>query len=305
MSESKLGQIYAVFAFLFWGAIAPIYFKEVSSVEPLEVLIHRIIWSFIILIPLLFITKQVAVYKILIKDIKKLKYLALSTFFISINWLVFIWAVTNNMIMETALGYYINPLVNVLFGFLFFQERMSRNQYFAIFIAFLAVLYQLISLGSIPLVSLTLAISFALYGMLRKKVNVGSIVGLFVETLIMMPFAIIGIYYLYVNNSISFLNSSNYINIMLTLGGLITIIPLLLFNGAATRMKLTTLGFLQYIGPTCAFLLAVFVYNEEFNIDKMVTFSLIWIALAIFSLDSIKKYKEEKRKIKSENDVLT
>lgn len=296
MSEAKLGQIYAVLAFLFWGALAPIYFKQVANVEPLEVLIHRIIWSFIILIPLLFITKQVGVYKILIKDIKKLKYLALSTFFISINWLVFIWAVGNERIMETALGYYINPLVSIFLGYLFFKERMSRNQYIAVFIAFLAVLYQVISLGSIPLVSLALAFSFAFYGMLRKKVNVGSIVGLFVETLIMMPFALIGIYYLYSTNSISFLNSSDYINIMLTLGGIITITPLLLFNGAATRLKLTTLGFLQYIGPTCAFLLAVFVYNEEFTFNKMITFILIWIALAIFSLDSIKKYRQGKLK---------
>lgn len=300
MSENRLGQVYAILAFLFWGAIAPIYFKEVSSVEPLEVLIHRIIWSFFILIPLIFITKQVDIYKTLIKDFTKLKYLALSTFFISLNWLVFIWAVTNDKIMETALGYYINPLVSIFLGYLFFQERMSKNQYIAIFIAFIAVFYQVLSLGSLPLVSLTLAFSFAFYGMIRKKINVGSIVGLFVETLIMIPFALIGIYYLYTINSISFLNSSTYINIMLSLGGIITITPLLLFNGAATRLKLTTLGFLQYLGPTCAFLLAVFVYNEEFNFDKMITFILIWIALAIFSLDSIKKYRKQK-KLKKDN----
>tara|TARA_B100001063_G_scaffold172727_1_gene161824 strand:- start:10244 stop:11146 length:903 start_codon:yes stop_codon:yes gene_type:complete len=300
LTEIKLGQIYAVLAFLFWGAIAPIYFKEVSSVEPLEVLIHRIIWSFFILIPLIFITKQVDIYKTLIKDFTKLKYLALSTFFISLNWLVFIWAVTNDKIMETALGYYINPLVSIFLGYLFFQERMTKNQYIAIFIAFIAVFYQVLSLGSLPLVSLTLAFSFAFYGMIRKKINVGSIVGLFVETLIMIPFALIGIYYLYTTNSISFLNSSTYINIMLSLGGIITITPLLLFNGAATRLKLTTLGFLQYLGPTCAFLLAIFIYNEEFNFDKMITFILIWIALAIFSLDSIKKYRKQK-KLKKDN----
>ena len=294
MNENRLGQIYAVLAFLFWGAIAPIYFKQVSSVEPLEVLIHRIFWSFIILIPLLFITKQVDVFKIIIKDIKMIKYLTLTTFFISLNWLVFIWAVANDKIMETALGYYINPLVSVFLGYVFFAERMTRYQNFAIFIAFLAVLYQLISLGSLPIVSLTLALSFAFYGMIRKKINVGSIVGLFVETLILMPFALIGIYYLMINDKLSFLNSSDYINIMLTLGGLITIIPLLLFNGAATRMKLSTLGFFQYIGPTCAFLLAIFVYKEEFNSDKLITFSLIWIALLIFSLDSFNTRKKNK-----------
>jgi len=294
LNENRLGQIYAVLAFLFWGAIAPIYFKQVSSVEPLEVLIHRIFWSFIILIPLLFITKQVDVFKIIIKDIKMIKYLTLTTFFISLNWLVFIWAVANDKIMETALGYYINPLVSVFLGYVFFAERMTRYQNFAIFIAFLAVLYQLISLGSLPIVSLTLALSFAFYGMIRKKINVGSIVGLFVETLILMPFALIGIYYLMINDKLSFLNSSDYINIMLTLGGLITIIPLLLFNGAATRMKLSTLGFFQYIGPTCAFLLAIFVYKEEFNSDKLITFSLIWIALLIFSLDSFNTRKKNK-----------
>ena len=295
MNENRLGQIYAILAFLFWGAIAPIYFKEVSSVEPLEVLIHRIFWSFIILIPLLFITKQVDIFKVIIRDNKKIKYLALTTFFISLNWLVFIWAVSNNKIMETALGYYINPLVSVFLGYVFFGERMTRYQNFAIFIAFLAVLYQLISLGSLPIVSLTLALSFAFYGMIRKKINVGSIVGLFIETLILMPFALIGIYYLMINDKISFLNSSEYISIMLTLGGLITIIPLLLFNGAATRMKLSTLGFFQYIGPTCAFLLAIFVYNEEFNTDKLITFSLIWLALVIFSLDSFNTRSKNKK----------
>lgn len=291
MTNERLGQLYAVLAFLFWGAIAPIYFKQVASVDPVEVLIHRIIWSFIILIPLLFITRQTNILKLLLKDTKKLKYLFFSTFFVSLNWLIFIWAVANGKIMETALGYYINPLVNVLLGFLFFAERMKRNQYIAIFIAFMAVFYQLIMIGTIPLISLSLAFSFGLYGMIRKKIDVGSIVGLFVEILILMPFAFVYLYYIISNERISFLNSTPYISWMLTLGGLITIIPLLLFNGAATRMKLTTLGFFQYLGPTCAFLLAVFVYHEEFNVDKLITFSLIWIALLIFSLDAILQKK--------------
>jgi len=293
LNNERLGQIYAVLAFLFWGAIAPIYFKQVVSVDPVEVLIHRIIWSFVILIPLIFVTKQVDVFKTLLLDMRKLKYLAFSTFFISVNWLVFIWAVSNNKIMETALGYYINPLVNVLLGFLFFSERMTKNQYIAIFLASLAVLYQLITIGSIPLISLTLAFTFGFYGMIRKKINVGSIVGLSVETLILLPFGLIYLYYIISNDTISFLNSTNYISFMLLLGGLITIIPLLLFNGAATRMKLTTLGFFQYIGPTCAFLVAVFIYNEEFNFDKLVTFTLIWIALIIFSLDSFIKNRKQ------------
>ena len=295
MNENKIGQIYAILAFLFWGAIAPIYFKQVSSVEPLEVLNHRILWSFIVLIPLLFITKQTNVLKLLLKDYKKLQYLALSTFFISVNWLVFIWAISNDKIMETALGYYINPLVNVLLGYLFFSERMSKNQYIAIFIACLAVLYQLVIAGTVPLVSLTLGFSFAFYGLIRKKINVGSIVGLFVETLMLLPFALLYFWYIISNDSMSFLHSSDYIDLMLSLGGIVTILPLLLFNGAATRMKLTTLGFFQYIGPSCAFLLAIFVYHEEFNIHKLISFSLIWLALVIFSVDSLRKRQKNKK----------
>lgn len=293
MREEKLGYIFAVFAFLFWGAVSPIYFKEVGTVSALEVLMHRVIWSFIILIPLVYLTKQTEVLKLLLKNKAKLKYLLYSTFFVSINWLIFIWAVANERIMEASLGYYINPLINIALGFIFFGERMTKNQNIAIFIAFLAVLYQVIALGTLPLVSLSLAVSFALYGMIRKKVEVGSIVGLFVETLMLMPLAIVYIIYLINTNSMAFLNESDYISFMLTLGGLATIIPLLLFNGAATRMKLSTLGFFQYIGPTCAFLLAVFVYNEEFNLDKLITFALIWLALFIFSLDAIIKKKKK------------
>ena len=289
MKEEKLGYIFAIFAFLFWGAVSPIYFKEVGGVTALEVLMHRVVWSFLILIPLVYLTKQTEVLKLLLKNKNKLKYLLYSTFFVSINWLIFIWAVANERIMEASLGYYINPLINIALGFIFFGERMTRNQNIAIVIAFLAVLYQIIALGTLPLVSLSLAVSFAFYGMIRKKVDVGSIVGLFVETLMLMPLAIIYILYLINTNSMAFLNESDYITFMLTLGGLATIIPLLLFNGAATRMKLSTLGFFQYIGPTCAFLLAVFVYNEEFNFDKLITFALIWLALIIFSLDAIIK----------------
>lgn len=295
MNDIRLGQLYAVFAFLFWGGISPIYFKQVASVEPFEVLIYRVLFSFLTLLPFLFFKKEIQSFLLTVKDLTKLKYLFFSTIFASTNWLIFIWAITNNKIMEASLGYYINPLVNVLLGFLFFNERMTRNQYIAISIAVLAVLYQFIAIGSIPILSLALAFTFGLYGMLRKKVNVGSIVGLFIEIIILLPFASIYLIYLYKTQGIAFLqNSNNYISFMLILSGLITVVPLLLFNGAATRMKLTTLGFFQYIGPSVAFLIALFVYHEEFNFDKLVTFVLIWIALVIFSLDSFLKNRKNK-----------
>lgn len=296
MNEQRIGQLYAVLAFLFWGGISPIYFKQVSEVEPFEVLIYRIIFSVLTLLPFFFFKKEFQAFCETIKDVTKLKYLFFSTLFASTNWLIFIWAITNNHIVEASLGYYINPLINVLLGFLFLGERMTKNQNIAIGLAVLAVLYQFYTLGEIPVVSLSLAITFGLYGLLRKKVNLGSIVGLFIEVLILLPFALAYVIYLLNNEGIAFIqNSSSYVSFMLIFAGLITVIPLLLFNGAARRMKLATLGFFQYIGPSVALLTAIFIYKEEFTFDKLVTFSLIWVALFIFSLDSLKTLIKNKK----------
>ncbi|AXH13368.1 EamA family transporter RarD [Halarcobacter bivalviorum] len=293
MSESRLGQIYAILAFLFWGGIAPIYFKQVANVDAFEVLIYRVLFSCLTLLPFFLFRKELQALIVAIKDFRTIKYLFFSTFVISINWLTFIWAIANDRILEASLGYYINPLVNVGLGFLIFNERMTRNQYLAIFIGLLAVAYQLFALGYLPLVSLILAFSFGFYGMLRKKVNVGSIVGLFIEVIILLPFALAYLFYLYQYEVVAFFESSSfYTSFMLALSGLVTVIPLLLFNGATTRMKLTTIGFFQYIGPTVAFFVAIFIYKEEFNFDKLVTFILIWIALFVFSLGTINKLRK-------------
>lgn len=297
MTNERLGQLYAVLAFLFWGGIAPIYFKQVSNVDAFEVLIYRVIFSVVTLLPFFFFKKHFQDLLKAISDFKTVKYLFFSTFVISANWLTFIWAVANNQIIEASLGYYINPLVNVGLGFLFLNERMTKNQYIAIFIAVLAVLYQLFALGYVPIVSLILAFSFGFYGLLRKKANVGSIPGLFIEVLISLPFALGYLFYLYHYEVVAFFESTSfYTSFMLALSGLVTIIPLLLFNGAATRMRLTTIGFFQYIGPSVSLLVAVFIYNEEFNSDKLITFILIWIALFVFSLDSIKKLNKARKK---------
>lgn len=298
MNNERLGQVYAVLAFLFWGGIAPIYFKQVSNVDAFEVLIYRVLFSVVTLLPFFFFKKELQALLLAVKDFRTIKYLFLSTFVISLNWLTFIWAIANDKIIEASLGYYINPLVNVLLGFLFFSERMTRNQYLAIFIGMIAVFYQLFALGYLPTISLILAFSFGFYGMFRKKANVGSIPGLFIEVVIALPFALGYLYYLYHYEVVAFFESTSiYTSFMLALSGLVTVIPLLLFNGAATRMKLTTIGFFQYIGPSVSLLVAIFIYNEEFNFDKLVTFVLIWIALFVFSLDTIKKLTQRKKRV--------
>ena len=279
------GYIYAILAFGFWGLV-PIYFKLISSVSPTEILAHRIIWSVFLLFGIVLFSKQMGAFKLLVKDFHKIKYLFLSSLLVSTNWLVFIWAVSNNMITESSLGYYINPLVNFSLGIIFFKDRPSKWQQVAIFLAFLAIVYQVVTLGSIPMVSLALAFSFAFYGLIRKKINLPSVTGLYIETLILFPIAMLYFGYLAIHEQNAFVFPPNSISYLLILAGVVTVIPLLWFNAAATKISLTHLGFFQYIGPTVSFLLAIFIYKEPFNHDKLITFILIWIALIIFSLDA-------------------
>ena len=292
ISEEKKGTIYAILAFIFWGLV-PIYFKMVQSVGPVEILIHRIVWSVVFLTILIILTKQISILKSIFKDKKKLKILFLTSFLVSSNWLIFIWAVTNDKITEASLGYYINPIVNVILGIIFFKEKPSKFQNIAILFAILAISNEVISFGSIPLVSISLALTFGFYGMFRKKISLPSMAGLFIETLIVLPFALSYFIYLVHNNENSFTFPLNYISILLICAGLITVIPLLWFNAAATRVSLVKLGFLQYFGPTIAFLLGVFVYNEPFGREKLLTFSFIWIALLFFTLDG--RYQKQQQ----------
>ena len=290
-SDQKVGIYYAVAAFLFWGLV-PIYFKQVSSVIPMEVLAHRIIWSVVVLLVLLFIKKRFHLIKLILQDKTKLKYLFLSSILVSTNWLIFIFAISENKILEASLGYFINPLISVFLGFVFFSEKITRYQAIAILIATIAVIIQMIELGSLPLISLGLATSFAFYGLVRKKVHIESMSGLFIETLLLLPLALVYLCYLMINNDSSFLADDTYISFMLTLGGIITVLPLLWFNIAIINIKLSTIGILQYLGPSVAFLVAIFIYNEPLTDTKLFTFVLIWIALAVFSWDIFKNRKK-------------
>lgn len=292
LSQEAQGYIYAVLAFSFWGLV-PIYFKLISSVPPTEILAHRIIWSVVLLFGIVLVSKQFGAFKLLIKDISKIKYLVLSSLLVLTNWLVFIWAVSHNMITESSLGYYINPLVNFMLGIIFFKDRPSFWQQIAIALAFLAIVYQVISIGSVPIISLALAFSFAFYGLIRKKINLPSVSGLYIETLILFPVALLYFLFLVSTGENAFVIPLNGVSYLLLLAGIITVIPLLWFNAAATKISLIHIGFFQYIGPTVSFLLAIFVYNEPLSKEKLVTFILIWIALLIFSVDAYFKKDRE------------
>ncbi|ASJ98167.1 MULTISPECIES: EamA family transporter RarD [Shewanella] len=280
--EYRKGVVLAICAYCFWG-FAPLYFKLLDHVSATEILLHRVLWSFVFMLVLMQFIGGFAKLRALFRQPKQLGVLAITSILIAGNWLLFIWAINNDHMLDASLGYFINPLINVLLGMIFLQERLRKLQWAAVSLAFTGVLIQLISFGSIPVVSLALAASFGLYGLLRKKVNVDAKTGLLVETAILVPVALL---YLVTNfESISVMENSVQMNLLLLAAGVVTSVPLLCFAGAATRIPLSMLGFFQYIGPSIMFIMAVSVFNEPFDLEKGITFAFIWSALVIFTLD--------------------
>ncbi|WP_415898326.1 EamA family transporter RarD [Neptuniibacter sp. QD48_11] len=297
-NEHQKGIYYAVAAFVMWGLV-PVYFKAVDDVPAFEVLAHRVVWSVVFLGLFLLLKGKLSELTTLRNSPKILLSLGLSALVISINWLVFIWAVSEQRIVETTLGYFINPLINIVFGFFIFSERLRFLQMIAVAIAAVAVLYQIILIGELPWVALTLATSFSIYSVLRKKIPIDSITGLLVETLWLFPMALVYMLWLSSQSNFVLLNGSKDIQILLLAAGLVTSLPLIAFAAGARRLSLTMVGLFQYIGPSIAFLIAVFYYNEPMDQNRLITFVMIWIALAIFSVEGVLVQRRKKQ------DVLT
>ena len=283
----RQGVLCALGAYVFWGVI-PVYFKAVESVSPLEILAHRVVWSVVLLFAIIFYARLWGKLLAVLSDSRTIKLLISSSLFVSANWLIFIWAISNNRILETSLGYFINPLVSVFFATIFLGERLRPVQLLAIFIAFCGVLNQLISFGSLPLVAIGLAVSFAFYGLIRKKISIDPIIGLCVETSLLLPVALAYLFWLNSQGEMSFMYSGKINTGLLLLAGIVTAFPLVLFAAAANRLSLTSLGIFQYVAPSISFILAVFIYHEPFGLTQIVTFSLIWIAVCLFCYEAIR-----------------
>ena len=283
----RQGVIYALCAYTLWG-IAPIYFKTISAVPAAEILTHRMIWSCVLLMVLTLAGRQWHKVQAVLRQPKVLLTLAFTSVTVGGNWLLFIWAINNGHMLDASLGYYIHPLFNVLLGMVFLSEKLRRLQWWAVGLAVIGVAVQLIAFGSLPWIALVLASSFAIYGLIRKKLALDALTGLLIETLIMLPPAAIYLWG-FADSPTSHLTQNDWhLNLLLIAAGAVTTAPLLCFTAAATRLKLSTLGFFQYIGPSMMFILAVTLYGEELAMDKLLTFACIWSALVLFSLDGLR-----------------
>ena len=285
--ERQLGGLSALAAFGMWGFI-PVYIKAVAHVPAPELLAHRTVWSVLLLLVLIALGRRWRALRAGLAERRVWLLLAVSTSLLALNWLVFIWAINDGRVLETSLGYYINPLLNVLLGVLVLRERLNPWQGLAVALATLGVLNLTLQLGSFPWVSLALAASFGIYGLIRKTIRLNSIEGLFVETVLVAPLGLAYLIYLGATGTGALGAHDRTTDILLLFSGVVTALPLMAFASAARRLQYTTVGFFQYIAPTGHFLLAVFVYDEAFTAAHLVTFGLIWTALAIFTTQSLR-----------------
>jgi chloramphenicol-sensitive protein RarD len=276
------GAAAAALAYCLWG-IFPLYIKQVASVSPLEIVAHRSVWCLVFILVLLAVLKRFAWLRDALRQPRTLAVFAASALLLSANWLIYVWAVNNGRVLDASLGYFINPLFNVLLGYLVLKERPRAGQWAAVALAALGVLWLTLGAGQLPWVALVLAASFGLYGLLRKTAPLGAIEGLTLETLVLAPLMAALMAWFIFSGTGRFTHGGAVLDAWLLLAGPFTAVPLLLFAYGARRVTLATLGLLQYLGPSIQFLLGVYVYHEPFEPARFVGFGLIWAALVVYS----------------------
>lgn len=277
--------MYAILCYGLWG-LTPIYWKLLKIIDVFDLGAHRVVWTFVFVLTILLLRRSYLWLKTL--HFKLILKVFCASLLITFNWVCFIWAVNSDKILLASLGYYMNPLVNVTLGRVFLQERLTQMQKLSLVLAVIAVMILTYKVGELPWISLGLAISFGLYGLVKKSIPLGSIQGLGVESAFILPFAV---FYLsqYSSPEVStYLFVDKEITGLLLLGGIVTALPLIWFNSAAQRLRLSTLGFFQYLAPSISVLIAIFIYNESFSLPYKFAFSLIWAALILFILDNLR-----------------
>lgn len=290
-NEIRTGAIYAGFSYLLWGLL-PIYWKLLEHINATEILANRVFWSFVFMVVVLLFTKKWGLFihtlKGFAKNQKQMYALIIASLLISVNWFIYIWAVNHHHMIDASLGYYINPLVSVLLGMIVLKEKLTIYQYISFVLAAVGVIIATISYGQFPWIAIVLALSFGLYGLAKKLINVDSAVGLTLETLVVTPIAAIYIGWLFVNDTNALLSINIGTDLLLIGAGAATAVPLLYFAKGAQKIPLSLLGFLQYIAPTLTLLLGVFAYDEHFSKLQLLAFMFIWSALTLYSLSKTK-----------------
>lgn len=296
MNNTKKSLIAILICYFSWG-LFPIYFKLLKSIDAYEVLAMRVLCSFIFMILVVLLAKNKNSISLEIKKIwqnkKSFSLLVLASFLITANWLTYIIAVNTNHVLEASFGYYLNPIVTIILAVVFLKEKLTRIQTIACICVGISLLYLFISIGSLPWISILLALTFGLYSLCKKKIILSPKAGLLIETAIVSPIAIIYMLYLASTSNITFYTSNNATIIALLLSGAITAVPLMLFAKGAVDIPLYLLGILQYLPPTMQFFVGIFIYNEPLSIEKLISFIIIWIAVAVFcysAVTSMKKY---------------
>ena len=292
-SNPAKGYASLLSGYIGWG-LFPLYWQLLAHISPLEVTLHRIIWAVPVLMILIhFSARRKAEFRETIRNNKQIKLLVISSILITINWGIYVWAVSNSRIIEASMGYFLSPLISISAGMLIFKETLTRLQKIAIAVAILGVIFQIISQGTLPWVAMGVGISFALYGVLRKMIKTGALVGLYTETLIMAPIALIGLFILYSQNNTSFLQGDKLTDLWLILGGLVTVAPLALFTIGAKSLPLTTVGVLFFITPSMQFVIGAILFHEPMNNQKILAFAIIWISIALYAISLMLNQKEK------------
>jgi chloramphenicol-sensitive protein RarD len=288
--EERSALIAGFAAFITWGLV-PVYWKLLKTVPATEILAHRFVWTTLFLVVLLSWQRRWNEVVASARSRRAMLYCLTSGTSIAINWFLFIWAVNSGHIIETSLGYFMTPLVNVLFGAIFLRERLTRWQFVSALLATIGVLNLTFGYGRFPWIALSLCFSFGLYGLLRKQSGTRAIPGLFFETIALAPLAAAYLLILHRKGVLAFGSQNLSLSFLLLISGVVTGLPLVWFGHAARHLRLTTVGFLQYLAPTCTFFLGVFLYHETFTRAHLVTFTMIWMALAIFTVEAIWRWR--------------
>ena len=290
MDESTKGTISIVTAFFLWG-IFPVYWKALQHVSSTQILAHRVVWSLVFVLVLLSIQRRWNEAKTAMSLYHNVPIFLVTSFLLGGNWLIYIWAVNSNQIVEASLGYFINPLVNVCLGMVFLRERLYRLQIISVLLAFAGVLFLTLQYGRLPWIALVLAVTFGIYGLLRKTAKAESMVGLLLDTGFLAPIFLVYLIFLAAHGSGALVSINLRTDVLLIGAGVVTAVPLLLFAYGARRIRYSTVGFLQYIAPTGQLLIGVFLYREQFTRAHAIAFGLVWVALLVYSTSTFMTYK--------------